>query len=283
MPTQKDLIHEMSVSTGTGNFATTAVNGKVQFGDGANGFGTGGTNVFDYYIASRDAAEWEHGTGHCAALGLLVRDTVLASSNAGALVNFSAGTKDITCDVPAAEQLRRSNNLSDLASAATARTNLGASSIGVSLFTAGSASAALALLIPSGTAMLFQQTAAPTGWTKQGAHNDKALRVVSGAAGSGGVQAFSTVFARTTTDAVALGVGNMPPHSHSLDNRMLTAFTGGSGLNTGIQAGTSYAIVGTLGDSGSSQSTGSQGSGSAFTAGMDIRVQYVDVIIATKD
>ena len=31
--------------------------------------------------------------------------------------------------------------------------------------------------IPSGTSMLFQQTAAPTGWTKQTTHNDKAIRL----------------------------------------------------------------------------------------------------------
>ena len=49
-----------------------------------------------------------------------------------------------------------------------------------------------------GTAMLFAQTAAPTGWTKSTTHNDKALRVVSGTAGSGGSTAFTTVFASRT-------------------------------------------------------------------------------------
>ena len=48
---------------------------------------------------------------------------------------------------------------------------------------------------PSGTAMLFVQTAAPTGWTKSTTHNDKALRVVSGTASSGGTVAFTTAFA----------------------------------------------------------------------------------------
>ena len=49
---------------------------------------------------------------------------------------------------------------------------------------------------PSGTKMLFQQTSAPTGWTKvtSGVDN-KALRVVSGTVGSGGNVAFTTVFA----------------------------------------------------------------------------------------
>ena len=49
---------------------------------------------------------------------------------------------------------------------------------------------------PSGTKMLFQQTSAPTGWTKvTSGVNNHALRVVSGTAGSGGNAAFTTVFA----------------------------------------------------------------------------------------
>ena len=47
---------------------------------------------------------------------------------------------------------------------------------------------------PATTLMLFQQTAAPVGWTKETTHNDKGLRVVSGAASSGGTDAFSTAF-----------------------------------------------------------------------------------------
>lgn len=50
----------------------------------------------------------------------------------------------------------------------------------------------------SGTTMLFVQTAAPTGWTKSATHDNKALRVVSGTAGSGGSVAFTTAFASQT-------------------------------------------------------------------------------------
>jgi len=72
---------------------------------------------------------------------------------------------------------------------------------------------------PSGTKMLFQQTSAPTGWTKvtSGVDN-KALRVVSGTAGSGGSNAFSntladrgiTANAANTTQGgnVSVSVGN---------------------------------------------------------------------------
>jgi hypothetical protein len=58
---------------------------------------------------------------------------------------------------------------------------------------------------PSGTKMLFNQTAAPTGWTKDTTNNDdSALRVVTGTTGTGGSVVFSTAMA---TPAVAGSVG----------------------------------------------------------------------------
>lgn len=102
MPTPSDLVHQTTTSTGTGALTLTAVNGKRSF---LTAFGTGGTNTFDYFISSRDAAEWERGTGHESA-GTLVRDTVIASSNSNNAVNFSAGTKDVTNDIPASNQVR---------------------------------------------------------------------------------------------------------------------------------------------------------------------------------
>ena len=103
MPAPSDLVHETSTTTGTGNFTLTNANGKRSFN---TAFGNGApTDVFDYFISNRDAAEWERGTGHLSAASTLVRDTVKASSNAGAAVNFSAGTKDVTNDIPAARQV----------------------------------------------------------------------------------------------------------------------------------------------------------------------------------
>lgn len=107
MATPKNLIHEVSATTGTGNFTLTAVNGRVRFSDATYGFGTGASpNVFDYFIQNRDAAEWEIGTGHMSATSTLVRDTVVFSSNSNALVNFSAGVKDVTNAVIASKIAR---------------------------------------------------------------------------------------------------------------------------------------------------------------------------------
>ena len=57
---------------------------------------------------------------------------------------------------------------------------------------------------PAGTRMIFQQTSAPTGWTKViVVVNNHALRVVSGTAGSGGNVAFSSAFATRGINATA--------------------------------------------------------------------------------
>src|SRR5690554_4306363 len=109
MPAPANLVHEQSTSTGTGNFTLSAVNGRQRF---STAFGTGSTpDVFDYFISSQAAAEWERGTGHMSDSDTLVRDTVLESSNANNPVNFSAGTKDVTNDVPAGSQVYQGSAL----------------------------------------------------------------------------------------------------------------------------------------------------------------------------
>lgn len=54
------------------------------------------------YYAIAGGAEWEVGQGTLATATTLSRDSVLASSNGGALVNFSVVAKTILADVPAA-------------------------------------------------------------------------------------------------------------------------------------------------------------------------------------
>jgi hypothetical protein len=186
---------------------------------------------------------------------------------------------------------------------------------------------------PSGTAMIFAQSAAPTGWTKSTTHNDKALRVVSGIASSGGSTAFSTVFASRT-----IATANLPAHTHSVPTHthafsatsgtesadhthtvsgttassgahthtvnqvmagagssQLSTVGGTSGITTtipsdgvhthtfsatssGRSAVHTHTVSGTT-NASSASDTGSTGSGTA----LDFAVQYVDVIIATKD
>lgn len=72
----------------------------------------------------------------------------------------------------------------------------------------------------AGTSMLFIQAAAPLGWTKQTTHDNKALRIVSGAgAASGGTVAFTSAFASYTPSGTvgdhAITAAQMPYHAHT--------------------------------------------------------------------
>jgi hypothetical protein len=124
---------------------------------------------------------------------------------------------------------------------------------------------------PSGTRMLFQQTTAPTGWTKDTTVNDKALRVVSGAVGSGGSVAFSTVFARTATDGTTLTVAQMPNHAHSVE--YWTQEGGGNSSLLYFESGSTWRGF----------ATSAMGGSGSHAHGLDLRLAYVDIIIARKD
>lgn len=149
---------------------------------------------------------------------------------------------------------------------------------------------------PSGTAMLFAQTSAPTGWTKSTTHNNKALRLVSGTAGSGGSAAFTTAFGTpSVSGSVSLSgsVGNttlstaqLSSHNHNVSYS--TASQGGSGsfYISGFERNTFVATKNqSTANTGSNSSHNHSfsGSGSLSSATASINVQYVDVIIATKD
>lgn len=104
-----NLVKQTSSSTGTGNLALAASTGGFQTFNGA--FGNGATtNVFYYFVYNTAATEWEVGTGHMSDATTLVRDTVLASSNANALVNFSAGPLIVDNDLPASLQLNKAGD-----------------------------------------------------------------------------------------------------------------------------------------------------------------------------
>jgi hypothetical protein len=118
----------------------------------------------------------------------------------------------------------------------------------------------------SGTVMLFQQTSAPTGWTKLTTHNDKALRIVSGTVGSGGATAFSAVM-NGSVNATTLTTSQIPSHTHNFTARVSAS---GGGVTSG-----------SIGIPNSTQATANAGGGDSHTHSMD--VAYVDVIMASKD
>lgn len=147
----------------------------------------------------------------------------------------------------------------------------------------------------STTAMIFAQTAAPTGWTKGATHNNKALRLVTGTASSGGSTAFTSVFAARTVALANLPATNLS--IASLTGSVGTGITVNNGANvwTGGGDGANVVAGGGATPRNASQSavTAALASGTVTFGGsvplggsgtaLDFAVQYVDVILATKD
>jgi hypothetical protein len=167
------------------------------------------------------------------------------------------------------------------------------------------ASSGTITIIPSGTVMLFAQTSAPTGWTKSTTHDNKALRVVSGAASSGGSVAFTTAFASQTptgsisvsgtVGATTLSTSQIPSHNHTGGTkRIWDAAAGEYGSTADIgsvgnpvarySSSANYRLdyTSSTGGGGSHDHSFS-GSGSFTGSALNLAVQYVDVIIASKD
>ena len=145
----------------------------------------------------------------------------------------------------------------------------------------------------SGTRMAFNQTNAPTGWTKSTSVDDAAFRLVSGSVSSGGSVNFTTAFASQTptgsisissisgsAGATTLSTPQIPSHSHTI--------TGGGYNGDSVQTertGVSTATTNNTGGGGSHTHPFSFNSGSATFTGnaIDLAVKYVDLIIAQKN
>lgn len=92
-----DRVRETSTSTGTGSVTLAgAVTGYQTFASVLTS-----SDTTYYTIADQGGSGWEVGIGTFTSPSTLARTTVLSSSNAGSLVNFTAGTKDVFITLPA--------------------------------------------------------------------------------------------------------------------------------------------------------------------------------------
>ena len=94
-----DRVKETSTTTGTGDFTLAgAATGFETFNAGI-----GASNTTYYTIFNQGTNEFEVGLGTLSASTTLQRDTVLSSSNSDSKVDFSSGTKDVFCTMPASK------------------------------------------------------------------------------------------------------------------------------------------------------------------------------------
>jgi hypothetical protein len=95
-----DRVLETTTTTGTG--AVTLAGAQTGYQSFGTAIGNGNTTY--YTIVVDGGTDWEVGIGTYTSSGTsLSRDTVLASSNSGNLVNFGAGTKNVFVTYPAGE------------------------------------------------------------------------------------------------------------------------------------------------------------------------------------
>ena len=153
-----------------------------------------------------------------------------------------------------------------------------------------SAQADLDNFFPAGIQMLFQQSAAPSGWKKLTGYNDCALRLTSEGTGSRtDGMAFSACFASgrglSTTqismgvNASTLSVGQLAGHSHdvkigsmgnSVDSEVVV-FASGSGTANAV------------GWRGANEAHGHGCWNTAHGHSVDFHVNFVDVILCEKE
>jgi hypothetical protein len=237
-----DRVKETTTSTGT-----TA----ITLAGAATGYQTfssavGNANTTYYTIADQTGANWEVGIGTYTSSGnTLSRDTILASSNAGSLVTFTAGTKDVFITYPAERALytggplgtpssgtltnatgytyanlsgtvptwnqSTTGNATTATTAATA-TNLASGSVGTIPYQTASGTTAMLAVGTSGQVLTSNGASAPTwaaasgGGTKTISNKTGAYTVVVGDLGAI-INCTSGTFTVSLTAAASLGSG----------------------------------------------------------------------------
>lgn len=114
-----DRVKDTTTTTGTGNItlADAPPTGYQSFDDAFS------TDITFYYCIE-GGAEWEVGQGHLSASTTLVRDIIFASTNSNAAVDFSSGTKNVFCTIPASSASRWNQKIRTTDTTITTNTTL---------------------------------------------------------------------------------------------------------------------------------------------------------------
>lgn len=329
----KDRVKVTTTTTGTGTYTLgSAVSGYQDFAVVGNGNQT--------YYTTTNGIDWEVGIGTYTASGTtLSRDTILESSNSNNAVNWASGSKTVFATysaersiyVDGTDVVSPNNALLSVVHGGTGASSLTANNVilgngtsavqfvapgtsGNALTSNGStwASAAGSGDFASGSVLMFGQTTAPTGWTKDTSnYNNHAIRVVTGSASTGGTQDFTTAFtSQTPTGSVSvsgsvgqttLSLSTIPNNTGSVNhtttnasnwwfsqnNQMFVAtstsgqYRNGGAVQSGATSigGINVQIQGLGGGHGHGYSTSGSFSGNAI----NLAVKYFDLITASKD
>jgi hypothetical protein len=245
----EDRVREQSTTIGAGTFTLTgAIIGYQTF---SSAIGNG--NTCYYTISNPGTIEWEVGIGTVSA-GQLARTTILSSSNAGSLVTFTGGTKDVFVTYPSekAVYLDTNGNVSTLGTVNSGTWQGTAITVpyggtGATSFTSG------ALIKGAGTGPLAPASAsdivAQIGSTAV-ANATTAVNLAGGIASQIPYQsaAGTTVFIPNGTSGQVLkSNGTSAPSWEAASNVAVTTFSAGTtGLTPSTATGGAVTLSGTL-------------------------------------
>ena len=239
-----------------------------------------------------DGSNWVAESGATVRTSLGLGSMAVQDSNA---VSISAGTATLTSMTTNSATIT-GGTITGITDLAVADGGTGASSLTLNSVLIGNGTSALLAVAPSttgnvltsngttwtsaanppdfasGTRMSFQQTAAPTGWTKDttAAINDSILRFVTGSVTpSGGSVAFSTWNAQTATGGYTLQIADIPAHTHGYTEY---STSGAAGASSGRFVSSPF-----------TQQTQSTGGGGSHSHSLTQGLKFYDFIIAAKD
>lgn len=192
--------------------------------------------LYRYYAQSADGTQTELGRGTWSQSGLqLVRTVVLANSE-GTLVPINFLSAPI-----------------------------------VDLFPSPLVAVETVPAFPSGTNMIFQNAAAPVGWTRYTGYGDRAIRITDTVPSYGGSTGYSGWMAQTVVGSDSPTAAKMFSHSHPVNQ------SSGSFAAAGFCCGAPTDRI----DVGSN--TGFAGSSAAHNHTINMNLAYADVLTAQKN
>ena len=240
-----DRVKETTTSTGTGT---------VNLAGAETGFetfvaGIGNTNTTYYAIVHQSAAEFEVGLGTVSdsTPDTLSRTTILSSSNSDSAVDFSAGTKDVFCTLPASKTVFEDASDNIALGAAPTVTNasgdLTLDVVGDIILDADGGD----ITLKDGGTQFGQISASSSNLQITSSIQDKDIVFVGDDGGSG-----VTALTIDMSEAGSVGIGTTTPTSYNASDKLTIANTSGNASMT-IVGGTSgessvFMADGTSGD-----------------------------------